>query len=385
MQIIKAKRNIISMKRYKDSIIISRLAARYICGELSVAKKSKLASLLAANELDDAKSLETIFGPPVGTPPDDATDEQREVVLQMIRARMERSCRLRRRIAAVSATAAVAVVAVATLFFLNRGGGAEDTPILSGAPQAVLSIAGEQRIDLNAEEQGTEWMKYLPETEDTAAAEPYMLHIEVPQGGEYRLELADGTVVWLNSESKFSYPSSFRADGREVQLSGEAYFEVAHDDRAPFTVATPDDVRVAVLGTSFNLSAYPAESRTVATLVSGRVEVSTPAMKVELSPGMQAVAGGDDRIAVSEVDARMYTSWKDGVFEFENMTMKDISLRLERWYGVRFTFADGAQDERFTGGIIKSAPLQESLADFERTTDLVFRRRGDEIKVGKKR
>lgn len=195
--------------------------------------------------------------------------------------------------------------------------------------------------------------------------------VSVPVGGEFALTLADGTRVWLNSDTKFRFPTHFPGETREVYVEGEAYFSVSKT-RQPFIVHT-GRAQVRVLGTEFNLSAYPGE-KMITTLASGQVEVSDNIHKVCLTPGEQAISGkGSSCIKVHKVDVKLYSSWLKGIFEFENVSLQEIAKQLSRWYGVTFVFDDEECGNRcFTGGIKKYTPLNKSLEVLEKATDIIF-------------
>ena len=154
--------------------------------------------------------------------------------------------------------------------------------------------------------------------------------LEIPRGGEYALQLADGTRVWLNAGTSLRYPVAFSGQERRVELRGEGYFEVAKDSASPFVVSV-NGVDVRVLGTSFNVSAYSDE--VVTTLVDGKVLMRSQADSVVLVPDRQGVWDGK-RMTVKRVDARNYALWREGVFFFEDMPLEDILDALARWYDV---------------------------------------------------
>ena len=162
--------------------------------------------------------------------------------------------------------------------------------------------------------------------------------ITVPRGGEYSLVLSDGTRVWLNAETELTYPTVFGKGERKLMLKGEACFEVVTDTARPFIVESFYN-RVEVLGTRFNVSAYTGKSAVKTTLLRGKVKVSNRKGQLVLSPGEQAVCL-EEEIEKCEVDARAVAAWVDGTFEFENMSLGEITDQLGRWYDVDFVFAD---------------------------------------------
>ena len=208
--------------------------------------------------------------------------------------------------------------------------------------------------------------------------------IVIPRGGEYSLVLADGTRVWLNSESSLRYPVQFAGNSRKVELTGEAYFEVTHNPHKPFIIKSYD-TEVKVLGTSFNVSSYEDEEYIATTLVEGSVEVSCLGNKELLVPGYQAVVKrGDNRFNINQVNTDLYTSWKDGVFRFKNQSLEEICHQLSRWYNVEFFFTDHKYRElRFTGAAKKDKPLDFALGLIEKMADVQFAIKNDKIIIGK--
>ena len=202
---------------------------------------------------------------------------------------------------------------------------------------------------------------------------PVFHTISAPVGGEYHFTLADGTMVWLNSSSRLTFPTRFTGDTREVLAEGEVYFDVQHDENKPFIVRV-NDMSVRVLGTKFCISAYPENEGIMTTLVQGAVQVTSGDNQVVLKPGYQAVV--DQRsgaISQRAVELSLYTSWVRGVFEYENMELDDIVVQLARWYDVQFTFsASEYKKRRFTGVVRKYEDLNGVLDMIEKTTNVKF-------------
>lgn len=179
--------------------------------------------------------------------------------------------------------------------------------------------------------------------------------INTPKGGEYKLILADGTRVWVNSESELRYPVRFTGKNRMVYVKGEAYFEVTPDTDKPFIVQTPDSMSVKVLGTHFNISAYEEDEAIATTLAEGKVEVSEGKQTIILKPNQQAVFDKKEKhFTCHTVDPYQYLSWKDGKFIFEKETLEDIMERLERWYNIQVFFkSEKVKKLRFSGDLEK--------------------------------
>lgn len=172
--------------------------------------------------------------------------------------------------------------------------------------------------------------------------------IDIPRGGEYKLRLSDGSMVHLNSLSSLRYPVRFSGEVREVELTGEAFFEVSKS-QTPFIVKTKG-VDIRVLGTTFNVSAYPENQYTQATLVTGSVRVDTKeGGQIMLKPSQQAeLDNRSHELVVRQVDVTFYTSWVSGKIYFKDERLEDIMNTLSRWYDIHVVFADKSKkDLRF--------------------------------------
>lgn len=210
--------------------------------------------------------------------------------------------------------------------------------------------------------------------------------ISTPRGGQYRLELSDGTRVWLNATSSLQFPAVFEGGSREVELSGEAYFEVAKASftsgrdvgkRIPFIVRTAG-LKVDVLGTHFNLNSYGDEPGEKVTLLEGSVRVSNGRIEKMLVPGQQATVSA--AIAVKNVNVEEETAWKNGLFQFDNHSLKHIMRQLERWYDVQIDYST-LPDTHYSGMIPRKARLSEVLRMLEVTGGIRFRIEGKKIYI----
>lgn len=208
--------------------------------------------------------------------------------------------------------------------------------------------------------------------------------INVPRGGEYSLTLADGTRVRLNSESSLKYPVQFIGSIRKVELTGEAFFEVAHNADKPFIVKALDN-EVKVLGTKFNVSSYSDEEYVATTLVEGSVQVEVLGNTQLLKPGFQAVVKkGDNKFAVNKVNTDLYTSWTTGVFRFKDQSLEEICHQLSRWYDVDFFFTENQyRNLRFSGAAKREKPIDFSLGMIEKMAKVKFAIKDNRIIVGK--
>lgn len=191
--------------------------------------------------------------------------------------------------------------------------------------------------------------------------------LTIPRGGQFFVQLADSTKVWLNSESQLKYPVEFvEGQTRQVELVyGEAYFEVSPSTRhkgAKFKVKTQMQ-NVEVIGTQFNIKAYKDETNIYTTLVEGKVAISNAKTKELLAPSQQSKISRDtDNIQITTVDVYNETSWRKGLFVFKGMPLKDISKVLSRWYDVEIEFADPALGNvKFNGVLNKNQKLEDIL------------------------
>lgn len=198
--------------------------------------------------------------------------------------------------------------------------------------------------------------------------------LKIPTGGEYLLILSDGTKVWLNSQTVLRYPVSFHGEERHVELEGEAYFEVAKDEKRPFYVKTSHQVRVEVLGTSFNVRAYRDEPDIETVLEEGSVRMWQDTQCVTLSPGNRALFNTEHRrFTIESVNTELHTAWHSGQYIFEEETIENILHKLSRWYDMNVFFADNAAKNLvFSGNIRKYDTILHLLNAIEATGGVRF-------------
>ncbi|MEO5998872.1 MAG: FecR domain-containing protein [Chitinophagaceae bacterium] len=182
-----------------------------------------------------------------------------------------------------------------------------------------------------------------------------------PRGGQYNVVLSDGSRVWLNAESSLHFPTAFTGSTREVELKGEAYFEVAKSARMPFNVKV-DGMIVHVLGTHFNVKAYSDENTIKTSLLEGSVKIIRDDRFELLNPGRQAVLDKkQDNIEVAEADMSAVMAWKNGLFQFEGADIITIMREIGRWYNVEIVYAGKVPVHSFEGKISRNAELSDVL------------------------
>lgn len=284
-------------------------------------------------------------------------------------------------------------IVVALVFILREN---EPQPVASisevikpGEHKAILITGGGEKITLTdstlapiLEQNGmlvsiqNSKVAYLMPKDSLISHETSIFNtLQIPRGGEYFLTLADGTEVWLNAETEIRYPVQFTGDKREVYLDGEAYFTVTPDKAKPFVVIS-SHASVSVLGTQFNLRAYPDEPTVSTTLVSGSVIMQSEKYKqqIKLVPGEQGkLEIASANLSKQEVNTYLYTVWKDGRFAFRDARLEDLFNILARWYDLSvFYLNPEAKDIRFTGDLNKTEDFESILKIIEHNERVAF-------------
>ena len=270
-------------------------------------------------------------------------------------------------------------------------------PIQPGCSQAVLVLDDGRKVFLKEEEEGV----ISEDKEITVTGEKDRLvytssegknvdeirfnELEVPRGGEYKVRLADGTLVYLNSATRMKYPIKFDEKERKVYLSGEAYFEVAKDPERPFFVEM-EGVEVRVYGTSFNVNTHQ-EGNIQTVLVKGSigVKVLSSGMESMIRPGQMAeFKQGNTKVDVKDVNVAVYTDWKDGIFRFENQRLEDILTVLSNWYDVDVFYQTAFVKElHFSGYMERYKDVSVILEAITLSTGVTFSIQGKTIVVSK--
>ena len=163
--------------------------------------------------------------------------------------------------------------------------------------------------------------------------------LSTPRGGQYKVVLPDGSKVWLNAASSLKYPTAFTRPDRTVELTGEAFFEVTKNTALPFKVKLPDASVVEVLGTSFNVMTYGDEINQQTTLIEGAVKLSSNNSEIIIKPGEQALVDKEGNLSINRsVNTGEITAWKEGNFDFRNVSIEAIMRQVQRWYDVEVVY-----------------------------------------------
>lgn len=201
-----------------------------------------------------------------------------------------------------------------------------------------------------------------------------------PRGGQFRIVLQDGSIVWLNAASSLKYPVEFNGAERVVELTGEAYFEVAARPGQPFRVKSKGQ-EVLVLGTHFNINAYPDEAMTTTTLLTGKVKVSGAGYAGVLQPGEQVQQQENSHWQLlKNVDTETVMAWKNGYFSFNNANIVTVMRQLARWYDVNVIFETKNTAQAFMGEIPRSVSLEKAL-EILKFSDIHYVITGRTIKI----
>lgn len=221
--------------------------------------------------------------------------------------------------------------------------------------------------------------------------------IIVPIGEKSQLVLSDGTHVWINSGSHFKYPSQFKAKSREVFLTGEAFFDVEHDEEKAFTVTTKDS-QIKVLGTAFNVKSYPDDAKTRTTVVRGLVSVQStlhkipavfihPNQAVEIKSDYVQSQSGDNTLKIlDEVNVNASISWKDQSLVFADEPLEDMVKKMERWFNVKIVLNDERlRQERYNGKFVNNETVYQVLEAIKITTPIQYSAKNNEIIITRKR
>lgn len=185
--------------------------------------------------------------------------------------------------------------------------------------------------------------------------------VTVPTGMDYRINLSDGSKVWMNSKTKLEFPSQFAADKREISLSGEAYLEIAKDPSKPFFVKLPDGT-VQVVGTEFNINTYQPSVTKVA-LVEGGVKLIANDSSVLVKPGKETVYNsGNKSFQTAAFTAKKTLSWRTGMYYFDEAPLSEIAPVVERWYGIKIQVDNPALTQKvFAGALNKHEPIEDFI------------------------
>ncbi|WP_336517683.1 FecR domain-containing protein [Pollutibacter soli] len=259
--------------------------------------------------------------------------------------------------------------------------------------RAVLQLADGSKLDLDSVNHGTLALQgavIISKRKDGSIeyagtdGETRFNTITVPRGSKpQQLMLSDGSKVWLNVASSITYPVAFPGEERKVEISGEAYFEVARNQSKPFLVKKQgSDVEIKVLGTQFNVNAYDDEEMLRITLLEGSVQVQEDKEKKMLKPGQQAQVHHNSINIAGNIDLDQVMAWKDGKFQFDGADIETIMRQVSKWYDVEVVF-ESKPKEKLVADISRDVNVSELLEILEKTDLMHFEVTGKKILVKK--
>ena len=252
------------------------------------------------------------------------------------------------------------------------------SPIVPGKDQALLTTADGKVITLDSVHSGTLTVQGNTRIKKQGGLLIYNVSdpekqglpivyntLSTPKGGQYQVVLPDGSKVWLNSASSLHFPTAFTRNLRIVELTGEAYFEVAKNNKKPFLVKVRD-MEVKVLGTHFNINAYSDEKVIKTSLLEGRVKITKGKATGLLKPGEQALLNNtEDKMKIFNTNMDKVVAWKNGLFQFDGADIATIMREIGRWYNVEIVYADKVPVRQFEGKISRNADLSDVLRILE--------------------
>lgn len=357
----------------KDNERIQELAGKWRNGTITEEEKAEFNSWY--NSFDDTESA--YFA-------DETPEMLRDRIFRTVQVRENLPDRTQARTVGymriIAAAAVLLLFTTAAYFFINKH---ESTQLVKDIPagtnKATLTLANGSKIVLDEtvngalakqagitiSKTGSGHLVYSVSSTPSYGFKPVYNTIETPRGGQYQVILSDGTKVFLNAASSIRFPTVFADTKRNVTLSGEAYFEVAHNKNKPFHVDAPG-VQIEVLGTHFNVNAYQDEDAVKTTLLEGSVKLIHHDASVLLKPGQQGkVDQKGDSFEVQEVDTGIVTAWKNDLFVFDNTDLHALMRQLSRWYDIAVVYKGQVPNDVFFGKIDRKSSLSKVLKILE--------------------
>jgi transmembrane sensor len=292
----------------------------------------------------------------------------------------------------IAVAASIILCLSAAVFFMSRKAAVQQqivrnepskNDLVPGGNKAILTLSTGQQIVLTGARNGKlaqqgdaavtktgEGQIVYKTAGESAKAEVSYNTTSTPRGGQFQIVLADGTKVWLNAASSITYPTAFTGKDRQVEITGEAYFEVAHNAAKPFRVKSSGQI-VEVLGTHFNINAYKDEPVITTTLFEGSVRVNKGTTSAQLKPGQQSsVTEKENNLNIKitdNVDLDQALAWKNGKFYFTNTDIEEVMRQVARWYDVDIEYTGKVPNMRLSGSCYRNLTASKALAILEYT------------------
>lgn len=359
------------MPQVPDENRLNELEAKWLNGTITAEEAKEYADWY--NEGQDG---------PVRIPEDlsPSEDAHRLRILQSINSRRKKAAPATIRLYRVAAVAATLILILAGLYLYHKRDTRNFTPlaqtpaskqlhdIAPGKTRATLTLSNGSTIVLDPASNGvlghdsgvniSNSDSVLTYRGNSVSSSLAYNTLSTAKGEQYSVTLSDGTRVWLNAGSVLRFPIQFTGTDRKVEVTGEAYFEVAKDASKPFHISS-GDMHVRVLGTSFNINAYANEPVVKTTLLEGAVKIND---RIALAPNQQLrMENGGSTKVVKDIDVDEVVAWKNGAFSFNNADITTVMRQLERWYDIEVVYEGNKPADLFFGGISRSSTLMEVL------------------------
>jgi transmembrane sensor len=388
------------MRNKVNARISSELLTRYLAGHCTPAEEQLISEWYASFE-----ELPPFFENEHSDAAIDLKTRTKASIQSIIANELPHTTRVRKMITYSSVAAAILVLLTAGLYWMLLKDGAkknrvakalvhiDSANILPGANKAVLTLADGSKVVLDnaangmlAQQNNVQVvkskdgeLKYQSLNSNGQTAIAYNM-LSTPRGGQYMIVLPDGSRVWLNAASSIKYPTVFTGNERKVEITGEVYFEVAplrlrSGHKMPFIVNVPGGSQVEVLGTHFNINAYTDEEAVRTTLLEGSVKVvngqkprgkGQKGEEVILKPGQQAITSANSPLTIHHSpDLEQVVAWKNGLFQFNNVTIETVMRQVARWYDVQVVYERDVSQDLFRGKIYRNAAISQLLTILE--------------------
>jgi ferric-dicitrate binding protein FerR (iron transport regulator) len=368
--------------------ITKELLTRYLAGHCTPAEEQ-----LVKEWYDSFEELSPYFENENSEEAIELKTNTKATIQSIIANELPHISRVRKIISYSSVAAAILVLLMAGLYWMLSKEGAkkikvakapvyiDSTSITPGTNKAVLTLADGSKVVLDnaangmlAQQNNVQVvkskdgeLKYQPANSNGQTTIAYNMLL-TPRGGQYRIALPDGSTVWLNAASSIRFPTAFIGNERNVEITGEAYFEVKKNASMPFTVKMNNGTVVKVLGTHFNINAYDDEESIKTTLLEGSVEVSSIGNRQSaiLNPGEQVSLSHESQLSQPiPVQTDEVMAWKNGLFQFNNVTIETVMRQVARWYDVQVVYERDVSQDLFRGKIYRNAAISQLLTILE--------------------
>lgn len=345
-------------------------------------RESLFKELLDAQYIDDSLTFFSLF----------TADKS----LPSIKQKMVNYTRKRYWLRYAGVAAAICLLSLAAYFY-NAHLSMSNT-IQPGASHATLALANGAQINLDKivlgqtkelqglriskDRKGSLTCQYLASNDNPTNQAAAFHTITTPAGGEYRIVLPDSSTVWLNAQSSLRFPTHFNRSERRVEFSGEGFFEISKQVKAPFKVSIKNHQDILVLGTAFNISAYAEENSIRTTLFEGAVSIQTSTQQQLLKPGQEAqVFRESDKLKIQDADLYEARAWREGYFVFKNEPIVDIMRKISRWYNIEVVYQGNVEKLIFGGVFSRSKPINKLLNSFSSTGTIRYTIKGRRVTI----